>query len=120
MFPAMRDGKLATGRKDQVTGLSEAEALRRLYSRAHGIEAQVTRERVLVDKRVKAGQRTVPVKTWEQVREPTERELLVLDGSDRLAPVCFHSNRNAFAQAADASGLPTSRPASCWTMRAWT
>jgi len=105
LFPAMRDGKTAKAGKDPVTGLSEADAPRRLYKRSHGIEAQVIRERVLVDKRVKAGKRTVPVKAWEQVREPTERELLILDGSDRLAPVCFHSNRNAFAQAADAAGL---------------
>jgi integrase len=105
LFPAVRDGKTATAGKDQAKGLSEADALRRLYKRAHGIEAQVTRSREMVDKRVKAGKRTVPVKAWEHVRELTERERLVLDGSERVSPVCFHASRHAWAQAADAGGL---------------
>jgi integrase len=105
LFPAMRDGRHAKAGETQAKGLSEADALRRLYKRAHGIEAQVTRNRVMVDKRVKAGKRTVPVTTWEQVRPLTERERLVLEGSDREAPVCFHASRHAYAQALDAAGL---------------
>ena len=105
LFPAVRDGKTAKAGKDQAKGLSEAEAKRRLYTRAHGIEAQVTELRVMVDKRVRAGKRTTPVTEWKQVRELTERERPVLVGSDRVSPVCFHASRNAFAQAADAAGL---------------
>lgn len=105
LFPAMRDGQHATAGKSKAKGVSEADALRRLYKRAHGIEAQVTELRVMVDKRVKAGKRTTPVTEWKQVRELTERERLVLEGSEREAPVCFHASRHAWAQALDAAGL---------------
>lgn len=105
LFPAMRDGKTAKAGESGVQGLSEADALRRLYKRSHGIEARVTRERVLTDKRAKAGKRTVPITKWEQVRELTDRERLVLDGSERMLRVCFHASRHAFAQALDAAKL---------------
>ena len=64
----------------------------------------------MVDKRVKAGKRTTLVTVWKHVRETTERERLVLEGTERISPVCFHASRNAFAQAADAAGLTVGEP----------
>jgi hypothetical protein len=82
-------------RHDAARGLSEAEALRRLYRRAMGVDE-------LVQERDRRGR---SIRRWTQVRGLTEREREVLDGTDRVAPVTFHAGRNAFAQGCDDAGL---------------
>ncbi len=68
--------------------------------RAMGIDALVEETKVFDDKRTASGKRSMVVSKWKQVRdELSDREREVLEGSARRAPVCFHANRNAFAQA---------------------
>jgi hypothetical protein len=95
VFPAVRDGRQARAGKDMARGPSEAEALRRLYRRAVGVDS-------LVDDRDRRGRST---RRWKQTRELTDREREVLEGTERVAPVTFHAGRNAFAQGCDDAGL---------------
>jgi integrase len=89
VFPALLGKHAGKGEK---VGVSHAEAMRRDLRRAFGIEVPKSEER-------KRGEKTVTVHTWTQAREPTPRERELLEGTDTVRPVDFHSWRRAFNQA---------------------
>jgi integrase len=80
-------------------GGSHADAFRRDLRRAFGIDRPVTTEHVRTNGR--------PLRKlgWEPARELTERERVLLEGTDYEKPVDFHSWRRAFNQALADAGV---------------
>ena len=100
-----REGLLFAIRRGERAGearqhSSHAQAFRRDLRRCFGIEAPKRVERVR-----KNGRPGVWLK-WKQVREPTDRERALLEGTERSRAVDFHSWRRGFVQAAENAGLP--------------
>jgi len=80
-------------------GGSHAQAFRRDLRRAFGIDE--LREHVTVRK----NNRKLTRQRWEEVRDLTPREVLLLEETDTTLPVDFHSWRRAYNQALADAGV---------------
>lgn len=95
VFPTRRDGRGGSKAGAAKGKGSHAEALRLDLRRAFGIDVLKP-----VTKKRKNG-RPLTRPQWVTVRKLTERERDLLEGTDEIQPVDFHSWRRAFRQALD-------------------
>jgi integrase len=96
VFPALTGAAPGKGAKH---GVSHAAAMREDLRRAFSIDVLIE-ERVRVkDKRCAAGTRPVVKRVWRKGREMTPREVELLEGTEHVRPVDFHSWRRAYVQA---------------------